>query len=496
MMRSLFSGVSGLRVHQTRMDVIGHNIANVNTVGFKAGRMTFADAMSQRIAGATGDNPDRGRAGTNPMQIGLGVNVGGIDSMMQQGAAQRTDRATDITIQGEGFFIVSDVNGTYFTRAGNIDWNGNNFSIGGRMLMGWGAVEDARRPGSFVIQQGQVQPLLTPPETHFMDPTQTTMVDVIGNLNVNNLVDGSIVRQVQFYDSLGNLYTADARFTWHPPANHPDADPDSNVFSDNTRSIWDFELLPGGAGSTAGNTAVTLFPGGNRDHPISVDLQFGWPPDLVDGDTARGHGGRISFCPNRGRINGFTLLTDTPGEPGVIERPEFGLFFSVPALAPPSVVGEDAVVDTPPEFNTGMIRFNFADIRQQMGMQTTLRLDYVDGNTAGTLQDISIGGDGIITARYSNGEMRPLGQIALAEFLNPEGLERRGDNLWIPTANSGTFDGVGFTGDLMAGTLEMSNVQLAEEFTGMITTQRGMQANSRVITTSDEILQELINLKR
>lgn len=506
MMRSMFSGVSGLRTHQTRMDVIGHNIANVNTVGFKAQRMTFADAISQRIAGATGDNPDVGRAGRNPTQIGLGVNIGGIDSIMRQGAAQRTDRPTDLTIQGEGFFIVNDNSGTFFTRAGNIDWNGHVFSIGGMQLMGWNAVEDRNRPGSFVIEQGAVQPLVTPPETRFMDPSATTMVDIIGNININDKIDGEIIRPVQFYDSLGNMWTADMRLSWHPPLGHPEAEGPDGVHSTNAISWWSFDFLPAtDVDGTPGMSNVTIFPDGDRNRGVTVQMNMGFTQDnVMTGEVgAPGTRGRIGFSPLNGRITHFHVETPTPAAGAAqLYRREMGLFFHVPALPPPSVVGDVGVigenlgVDVIAGFNSGVIRLNMDALRQHMGEHTSVQSFRADGNTSGSLVDISIGGDGIIMARYTNGEMRPLGQIPLAHFLNPEGLERMGNNLWATTANSGLFDGVGRIGDLAAGTLEMSNVELSNEFTEMITTQRGFQANSRVITTSDEMLQELVNLKR
>lgn len=502
MMRSLFSGVSGLRTHQTRMDVIGNNIANVNTVGYKASRMTFADAFSQRIAGATSDNPDTGRAGRNPMQIGLGVNIGGIDNIMTQGAAQRTDRPLDVTIQGEGFFVVSDVNGTYFTRAGNIDWNGHRFSIGGMQLMGWGTVEDPTRPGSFIIESGPVIPLETPPDVRAMDPRTTTMVDVIGNLNINDKVDGSIIRPVQFHDSIGNMWTADMRFIWHPPEHHDDAI-EGQIPSTNVVSWWSFDFLPATRpDETAGPAQVMIFPEGNRENGILVDMEMGVTEDNVrEGDVGDpGPRGLIGFSPTNGRISHFQM--GVGGGSAYLYRQEAAMFFSVPVLPPPSVVGDwgvigaDLGVDVPEGYNSGVIRLNMSGLRQHMGEGTTVRAFRADGNRPGSLVDVSIGRDGIIMGRYTNGEMRPLGQIPLAHFLNPEGLERVGENRWITSANSGEFDGVGGHGDLIAGALEMSNVELSAEFTEMITTQRGFQANSRVITTSDEILQELVNLKR
>ena len=490
MMRSLFSGVSGLRAHQGRMDVIGNNIANVNTIGFKGTRMTFADAMSQRVSGASADNPETGRAGRNPMQIGLGVQVGGIDNLMGQGLAARTDRGLDAAIQGEGFFIVGDASGTYFTRAGNIDWNGRTFSIGGMQLMGWQAVPDPTRPGNFIIQQGTVEPLITSASDMSMGPRPTTLIEAMNNLNVDDLVNGHITRPIEFIDSLGRKYTADVRFTYHPPG-----DTSFDPPSDNTTSVWSFNFLPLGAGGAPSNE-VMIYPNNNREKGILVNMQVGIPDDVLPGVTPANRG-IIEFSPENGLIQQIRTgpLPGGPGGPVPIPRFEFELLFSVPALDPPSVIGVPPEVDDPPQFNSGGIRFNVDAMRQQAG-PTSFRTNMANGNPPGELTDISIGADGIITARYSNGEMRPLGQIPLAKFINPPGLERVGNNLWVPTANSGTFDGVGTFGDLIPGSLEMSNVELSGEFTEMITTQRGFQANSRVITTSDEILQELVNLKR
>ena len=492
MMRSLFSGVSGLRTHQLRMDVIGNNIANVNTVGFKAARMTFADAMSQRVSGATSDSPETGRAGRNPMQVGLGVNVGGIDTIMNQGAAQRTDRGLDLAIQNNGFFIVEDDSGTFFTRAGNLDWNGNRFSINGMQLMGWPAVEDSSRPGNFIIERGPVQPLETPEDSRFMEPQATTLINAIGNLNVNDLVDGRIVRQMDFFDSIGNRYTVDMFFEWHPPEGHANAT-ENGPFSDNTRSLWSYSFLPGNV--VDGYVQVMAYLDGDRSQGTPIRIRKGQQDDnMVNGNAGEpGTGGMIGFNPRNGQVSTFFGGSET----GDLHRSELTLFVSVPALAPPSVVGGNPEVGTPPpNFNDGTIRLNMAGLRQHAGAVTSLQALMQDGNRPGELQDISVGADGIITGRYSNGEMRPLGQIPVAAFLNAEGLERVGNNLWVTSANSGGFDGVGTDADLIAGALEMSNVDMSGEFTEMITTQRGFQANSRIITTSDEMIQELVNLKR
>ena len=501
MMRSLFSGVSGLRVHQNRMDVIGNNIANVNTVGFKASRMTFADAISQRISGASADNPETGRAGRNPMQIGLGVNMGGIDNIMTQGAAQRTDRPLDLTIQGDGFFIVSDQGGTFFTRAGNVDWNGHRFSIGGMQLMGWNAIPDPRNPGQYIIQQGSVQPLETPATMHFMNPRPTTWVEATGNLRPSDAIHDEdmpgtyiIRRPVEFFDTVGNRYVKNVTFRWHPPLNHPsvaDLDPPPAIASNNTQSVWTFTF--GEPDDPPG--LVTVFPGGRTNEGVQLQINIG------GGEPAQDTG-FLLFTPLNGTLAHMGAGTAIPGnlnDVAIVNRVrQMTIGMSTTAdgvLLPPSFPGNPV----PPSAiagNVATIDWDFRAFRSQPGERTNARLSFMDGNPPGTLRDISIGPDGIITGRYSNGETRTLGQIPLAMFRNPAGMERVGNNLWLPTANSGWFDGVGDHGDLMPGTLEMSNVDLSSEFTEMIITQRGFQANSRIITTSDEMLIELVNLRR
>ena len=517
MMRSLFSGVSGLRVHQTRMDVIGNNIANVNTVGFKASRMTFADAISQRISGASADNPDTGRAGRNPMQIGLGVNVGGIDNIMTQGAAQRTDRPLDLTIQGDGFFIVSDNSGTFFTRAGNIDWNGRYFSIGGMRLMGWNAVEDPLRPGQWNIEQGTVTPLSTPARIHHMEPRPTSRVDTTGNLNPldaihDELNPGTFIvrRPVEFYDTVGGRYVKHVVYRWHPPQSHQifdelgfDRDPVTGallptpglvlptVYSDNTRSIWTFEFCRGAPPNELGPGQMWVAPVEDRDNRVAIDVEINAPgePGAPTGVLMFGpqsgqliHVGGAPIPPVGGPFNTMPIeVTISTTQFGVLLPPSFP---GAPT-GPPTLLGNEA-----------QILFSFNALSQNRGMNITMRMAFADGNPPGTLQDIMVGPDGVITGRFSNGHVRALAQIPLAFFQNPAGLERVGNNLWVSSTNSGWFDGVGNVGNLMPGTLEMSNVDLSNEFTEMITTQRGFQANSRVISTSDDMLNELVNLRR
>jgi flagellar hook protein FlgE len=547
MMRSLFSGVSGLRVHQTKMDVIANNIANVNTVGFKSSRVTFQDVFYQRVQGATGPNPETGRAGTNPFQIGLGVNVGSIDLLMSQGASQRTDNSLDLMVQGNGFFIVSDGSGVYFTRAGNVARDTEyNLHINGLKLMGWDAIKNPDT-GKFEIQAGPVKPLNLSGEKQYMPPAPTTIMNVLGNLNANE--DKVVTRTMEFYDTVGNKYVADVKYTYHPQEGAPgdQGEPNSTL----EYSYWDFEF------DTLGGL-VKVYPDNDRTNPKYIALNVGeftaaatidpsTDPPTATGTLTKGtlvydnFGMLIAYGPFANVAmtwddtgitytgintieNSFTKNATT----GALEKSGDGtlvlvnrtdptkppqlpiLMVPVDVLDPTARFGGEGTPSYGDYISTttvggtnatklypiGAVKMDFSSFTQFAGEHTNAKMLYQDGNEPGTLADLSVGTDGKITGRYTNGKTRLLGQIPLAQFINPAGLEKVGNNLYVTSNNSGQFDGAGETGTIMGGVLEMSNVDLSSEFTEMITTQRGFQANSRIITVSDDMLQELVNLKR
>jgi flagellar hook protein FlgE len=439
MMRSMFSGVSGLRVHQTKMDVIANNISNVNTVGYKSSRVTFNEVFSQTLSGAGGPNDNLGTAGTNPMQIGLGANVASIDKTMTTGAAQRTDNPLDLMIQGDGMFVVGDSSGTYFTRAGTFseDQDGN-IGLNGMKLMGWDAVWDDTAK-DFLIQRVTVKPLQITDAKEYLDPTETTEVDFSGNINPNT--DPVVQRSVTFYDSIGTRYLMDVSMTYDA-AN-----------SDATNSIWQVSF-----------PNAEIYPNGDRTAGIALDTA-GLAPFNITFDTS-GH------------------LTDADGNGNPTKT--ITVAASSGILYPAATLGD----------GSGNIILGFSGLNQFVNESTNALGVNRDGNEPGNLTGLSVGTDGKLTGRYSNGLTRLLGQIPLATFKNYAGLEKMGNNLFAASNNSGAFDGVGTDGQVQGGVLEMSNVDLSQEFTEMITTQRGFQANSRVITSSDTMLQELVNLVR
>jgi flagellar hook protein FlgE len=429
------------------MDVIGNNIANVNTVGFKSGRVIFSDVFSQLSRGAGAPNADTGRGGTNPMQVGLGANVYSIDNQMTRGSVQRTDNPTDLAIDGEGFFVVRGGRlDTYkFTRAGNftLDAVGNLVTASGLNVMGWQLYTYDRATDSYVFDTEQpLEEINIYADTHngnkrILAPQATTFAEFTGNLDAD-AVDGSAASAstVPFfvYDEIGNKHDINIRFT-------------AASTNANTDRTWNWEIVTGsGYTVTAGGTGGTITFGtgsANAKNGIVTAVNGTTPPAAVN-------------------------ITITP---------------SAPSIASPLTVSLDLTKMT------------------QYAYDTNVKSSKSDGYPPGEFSTFSIGSDGVVSAVYSNGKMRPLAQIALASFDNPAGLLKEGDNLFSQTTNSGAFTrGVrptySGTGQLAPGTLEMSNVDLSREFSDMIVTQRGFQANTRIITTSDEMLQELVNIKR
>jgi flagellar hook protein FlgE len=401
MLRSLFSGISGLRAHQTMMDVTGNNIANVNTAGFKASQTVFQDTLSQLIQGAGA--PQGAAGGTNPAQVGLGVRVGGIFTNFGQGSAQMTGRSTDLMIQGDGFFVVQKDGQSLYTRAGafNFDSNGQLVSPDGGKVLGWAGANGV------VNTNGPAAPLSLPLGT-MLPPKATSAFTIDGNLPADSTSTSPLVRSITTYDVQGNAVNVDASFT------------------KTSNTSWDLSL---GDGTTTSSATLTF---------------------NADG----------------------TLASVTPAP--------------LPPAAATSVM-------------LGNVEVKLADITNYAGA-STVTPSAQDGSPVGALQAFSISPDGTLVGTFSNGLRQNLGQIAMASFNNPPGLEKVGNTMFRATVNSGNAQlgtaGSGGRGSLAGGTLEMSNVDLAQEFTNLIVAQRGFQANSKVITASDEILQDLVNLKR
>ncbi len=435
MLRSMFAGVSGLRSHQVMMDVVGNNIANVNTVGYKSSGAIFSDVLSQTVRGA-GLGSLGTAGGSNPSQIGLGVRLQAIQMSFSQGATQLTGRSTDFAIQGDGLFVV-DVAGTQaFARAGSfsLDSLGQLTTPEGGLVQGWGAV------GGLVNTNSSITSLRIPVgQTIPADTTNT--VNIGGNLP-SNAEDGSgtlpaavISSSINVYNSLGTAIPLRVDYTKVPnTAGNVDwqvsaFDPDGNQIA------GPLTLRFNQADGEIGTPATRIL---NISTAQLATIQVG-------GTTPAGGFDASGIDLNLGTATGADRLTGASGTS------------SVTALSQ-------------------------------------------DGAPIGTLVSFGVSQEGLISGVFNNGKNQQLGQIAMANFSNPGGLEKTGGSLYRATVNSGNAQigtaGTGGRGTMSGGTVEMSNVDLAAEFTNLIVAQRGFQANSRIITASDEILQDLVNMKR
>lgn len=390
MLRSLYSGISGLRAHQTMLDVTGNNIANVNTTGYKSSSAQFQDTLSQMTQGAAGPQQEVG--GSNPAQVGLGVRVAGVSTNFGQGSSQGTGRGTDLMISGEGFFVTGKGTQQYYTRAGNfqMDAAGRLVSPDGGILQGWtatnGTVNVGGPTGAITLSPNTTAPAVA-----------TTTANFGGNLPSDAALGTSLERQVKVFDADGEERSLTLTFS---------------------------------------RTAT------------------GWN---VAGADANGATGASALAFTNGTLTSGGTLT------------------------------------------VGGISVNMAAVTG-FAQMSTLAVTGQNGSEAGKLESFTLAGDGSLIGSFSNGSKEVLARVALARFTNAEGLEKAGGSTYLATANSGAAQ-LGVPGDaglgsLTSGSLEMSNVDLSQEFTNLIVAQRGFQANARIITTSDEVLQELSNLKR
>jgi len=422
MLRSLFSGISGLRAHQQMMDVTGNNIANVNTTGYKSSQVVFQDTLSQMVNAAGA--PQNGLGGTNPAQVGLGVRTASNNANFAQGAAQTTGKAADMMIQGDGFFVVKSGGEELYTRAGSFtfDANGTLVTPNGQQVQGWtanstGVVNTADSPDKIQLPIGVT-----------LSPAVTTNVTLSGNFSNESAVGDTQQMAVKVYDANGA------------------ANPMAVTFTKSDADTWSLTLP---VGATMPDGSVVQADGSSL---------------MADGVT-----------PGVLAVGGNVVDVDFTGGKG-----------------PASVTfGGGAAA--------GGFTFDTHDLTQYSGL-TSAHVSNSDGSASGVLASYTVSNTGQIVGVFSNGLKQTLGQLALSNFNNVNGLEKIGDSMFRSTVNSGLAQvgpaGTMGLGLITSGALEMSNVDLAQEFTNLVIAQRGFQANSRIITTSDEILQELVNLKR
>ena len=542
MMRSLYSGVSGLKTHQTKMDVIGNNIANVNTTAFKSQSITFSELMYQTTQAASGANTQTGKAGTNARQIGLGVKSGAITASVETpGSSQSTGNPFDIKLTGNSFFIVSDGSSNFFTRDGSfyVDGQGNlAMSSNGYTVQGWG-VDNGK------IVRDTVSPLrIMSSDNMTYPPEATTQAHVSGIVDKNDTSvssEAGKIISISFFDNRGYSYTAklsmkataaEGQYTVELTDildSKGNAIDKTNIKLGSVRNVAESKKLSLANGCSVNGTTLTYLDeaGQNQTMDLSGKLTDAQKQILAEsyGFTSYDEMAKLYVTGADGTVT--TLGAHLDG----------GTFAQVINAADGSIATDGK------QITGGIIQYNTAtgEIQSVNGLTNNLNLvldfgdqpgsafenitidfspssnynngtstisgDYGDvggkgtGRKLGEMTGISIQTDGMIYAAYDNGMTKLLGQIAVASFANPSGLQKEGDNLYSATLNSGQFDGIGMDvtsdgGYMTTGVLEMSNVDLSSEFTEMITTQRGFQANSRIITVSDTLLEELVNLKR
>jgi flagellar hook protein FlgE len=461
MMRSLYAGVAGLINHQVRMDVLGNNIANVNTYGFKKSRVSFQDILSQTMSGAAAPTAEKG--GVNPKQVGLGMSIASIDKIFTQGSLQTTGLNLDLAIQGDGFFVTRRGEESFYTRAGGFGLDRNGLVVNpanGYRVQGWNAVKTGTE---YVINSsGDLEDLVIP--VGGKDPakateaikyrsnldSETPLLPVGREAAPEELLKGTVSTNIDAYDSVGNVHRVAVNFT------RIQGEPNAWVVTAQAEGADQATLALDVGGPSVNTAGAVVMRFNNQGAPIAIE--------------------------------------DRPGAQG----------------APADVINEgrltaNLAVDFPAQGTGQTITLDFGTAGQydgvtQFAAPSTTRASEQDGYGLGYLEAFNVDSSGVITAVYTNGNKAPIGQVAMALFTNAQGLTAEGDNNFRQTNNSGLANigsaETGGRGKVTAGALEMSNVDMAEQFTDMIVTQRGFQANSRTIVTSDQMLQELLTLKR
>ena len=550
MMRSMYSGVSGLKTHQTKMDVIGNNIANVNTVGFKSSSVTFSEIMYQNLSGASGPNALTGTGGVNAKQIGLGVTTGSTSvNITGPGASQTTGRAFDIklndTNSATSFFIVSNGSGTQFTRAGSfyVDGAGNLcMTSTGYNVMGWQV-----DPTTGDIRKDTVSALRVMSEKNMTSaPEATTNGRCEGVLDKNSTDVTSEAGQamnLSFYDALGYSYVAKFAIKETNRATGEYTVELTDILDSTNKSILDQTKYDSVTGTYDPDYLGDIF-GAVKSQTKTYTPRAGWTTVDAANNIFEYNATYYRYDAAAGNLvevadNGGGNYVQVPGGTTKTLAEAFGVspYATGITMTNGVVTANVSGANYTLKFNPGDGVFdyigangqdnvflnlkdtlggNFEDIDIDFtgtkwfdnGGSSTIGMDKgdVDGKTGtgkklGDMIGVFVDTNGKIYGSYDNGNTILLGQIAVAQFANAMGLEKVGDNCYTTTLNSGEFDGIGVDitaggGTMSTGMLEMSNVDLSSEFTEMITTQRGFQANSRIITVSDTLLEELINLKR
>lgn len=431
MMTSFYSGLTGLSAYANALNIVGNNLANINTTAFKSSSINFGDMVTNSFGGvATSGNG-------NPMQIGLGIMANSITGVFSQGSFQNTANATNVAIEGNGFFVVGDsADERFYTRAGNFSFDSEGYLVnpGGKYVLGY---TDEGADGN-LISSGPLDRIYMPGDT-ISPPEPTTFAQTFVNLNVNAPIDDittPAINEAEIYTTSATIYDSKgAPHTLSIQFEHIGGVPD---VWDYTASIPDADTVTGAAGSgTLGAGTVSFDGTGNMTIP-AADVSFT----------------TIAFANGADPLTFNWDLYDDDGIPTISGYP---------------------IPSSTTSTNT-------------------------DGFPPGILTSLIIDRDGVIQGVFDNGQIEQIAQLATANFNNPQGLLRLGQNLYGQTLSSGNeaigAPGTGGRGSIQGNALEASNVDIAQQFTDMIIFERGYQANSRIITTSDEVIQQALALKR
>ena len=562
MMRSFYSALSGLANHTGMLDVIGNNLANVNTVGFKAGRVTFEEALSQTLRSAVPANGSTG--GRSALQVGTGSRFGSVDPVFTQGALEATGLASDLALEGDGFFVLGDGTNTFYSRAGafRLDTLGRLVSATHGMVVQGYAYDAVSK--SFASELSAVQL----PVNALEPPGVTQRIDLGGNFSADSQPAGQIQRSTTLVDASGSLVTQATLLR--------------DIVSGGEAMLQDGDtvrIAAQVAGQaveaefqvTASSTVADLMArieealgGVDGSEPAVVELSSTGQIEVRTSD-ASGTAGSIPFLSMQAsgaegdpRVNfdvAMKMTTTRAARDATTVTQVVTLYDSLGQAHSLQIfitrlLGENAATWTAAldgsgvvvEGGSGRIEWNAdGSLRglvydgSDASVPAGLRIDFGNGTASpvtvslgaqgigspagltlldadtqifaeqdgfgpGELLDFQVDTEGVLHGLFSNGVERPLGRIAVARFTNPQGMMREGSNLWAASTNSGqALLGAARSEEglrIHAGSLERSNVDLAHEFTQMILAQRGFQASARVLTTSDEVLSDVINLGR
>lgn len=514
MLQAMYNGVSGLQAEQQWMDVIGNNIANVNTTGYKSNTVSFEDQLSQTLQGASAASGNVG--GTDPIQKGLGVQVAAIGTNDSQGGLESTGVDTDMAISGNGYFMLGDGASTSYTRDGSfsLDNQGDLVSANGSYVLGWAANSQGTIDSTQPITSASK---LQIPVGSLTITNPTSSASFSGNLSADAPASsnptGTYTRSVNVYDSLGEKQPVTLTFNNladAPPQPAPTADTASGSVAAGTYQVQVSYVYPSGTGTTESNAS---------DPPVSVTLSSAGSIQLSNMSLPTGATGfnvyvngnlanatpetgtsatlsslqtSVTQAPPEGVTNEWSWSAGTTQNPGVgsgtITFGPSGTTSSTGSISVPTVDGAGTPVN---------VALDFSQMTQVAGSSTAAPLT-VNGSAPGVLQSFNIDDTGTVTGVFSNGQSQALGQVALASFQNPEGLSSNGANEYSTTPDSGnptvgTASSNGL-GGIDAGYVEQSNVDLSNEFTNMIISQRGFEANTKIVSTVNTLLSDVIGL--